>query len=251
MKHLNAVIIEDDESQLSELELLLEQHHPEIKLQGNAGNVADAVKLVNKVKPDLVFLDIDLPGGDGFDVIKKTNVNHFRVIFTTAHQNYAVRAFEFSALHYLLKPIAPDKLKEAINRYPEEPDNDFDKKLQILKDSLQDRPQKIMLPTGDGIILVNIADIVRFEANRGYALVFFNDGRRNMLISRTLNEMYNLLADMDFARPHHSHLVNLKYIEKYRTRGNGSVLMKDGVEISISQTYRSSFRNAIENFARA
>lgn len=251
MKKISAVIIEDNESQLRELELLLNVSHPEITCKGSAGDVKSGIELINKQKPDLVFLDIDLPGGTGFDIIENTKVNHYKVIFTTVHQKYAVRAFELSALHYLIKPIKAEKPKEAINRYPDTQDDDFVQKLQILKESLQERPQKIMLPTDDGRIFVNIADIVRFEAYEGYARVFFNDGRKNMLISKTLNELNNLLTDMDYARPHNSHLVNLKYIEKYRTRGNGSVLMKDDTEISITQTYRSSFKQAIENFARA
>jgi two-component system LytT family response regulator len=251
MKNLNAVIIEDNESQLSELELLLEQNHPEINLLGNAGNVADAVKLINKTKPDLVFLDIDLPGGSGFDVIEKTLVNHFKVIFTTAHQKFAVKAFEFSALHYLLKPIKEDKLKEAINRYPEEPDNDFTKKLEILKESLMEKPQRIMLPTSDGRIFVNISDIVSAKAEGNYSSINFNNKQESILISKTLKRLEELLEDMNFARPNNSHLINLKYISTYKTAGGARVILANKEEVSITKTFSETFLEKMNKFAKS
>ena len=177
--NIKSVIIDDEETFSSSLEILLKRNFNNISIIGKATSIKDGISLINKVEPDLVFLDINFPEGNGFQIIESTKNKNYEIIFTTSFSEHAVRAFEVSAIHYLLKPIDIIKLKEALNRYLTKTENEkFDEKLNILKNSLLDKPQKIMLPTSEGNSIFIIGDIVRCIAEGTYSNIYFNPNKK-------------------------------------------------------------------------
>ena len=248
MQKINTVIIEDDDSSISNLELLIDTYTSNLAVKGIAKTMSEGLTLINTVKPDLIFLDINLPDGNGFDLLNNTIVNNFKVIFTTVYDKYAVRAFEISALHYLLKPVTAEKLIEAVKRYPAETKDSFEDKITILKESLIEKPRKIMLPTSDGLELFNIGDIIRCEADGNYTNVFFNN-KKQIMISKPLKSLEENLKELDFSRIHHGNLINLKYLKKYVKGKKPYVVMTDNNTYSISESRRKAFTDELEQFA--
>ncbi|MBW3020947.1 LytTR family DNA-binding domain-containing protein [Candidatus Woesearchaeota archaeon] len=229
------VIIDDELSFLSSFELLVKTNFPEIVIIGTATKVKTGIELIEKLKPQLVFLDINLPDGMGFDILEGISDRNFEVIFTTSYTKYAVQAFEFSALHYLLKPIKLEKLKESVKRYKEKKgNNNLDVQLKILKESLLQSPQKILLPSMSGNKIINIADILYCEAANAYSYIHLTDNQKEM-VSRPLKILAESFEEMDFLRIHAKYLVNTKYIIKYKTGKNPELQMINGTELPISQ----------------
>jgi two-component system LytT family response regulator len=219
-------------------------------LIGIATSVKDAKELISKSRPDLIFLDIDLPDGTGFDIIDKDNPITYEVIFTTSFNEFAVRAFEFSALHYLLKPIETEQLIESVNRFLKTTFQDnFISRFNILKESITDKPQKIMLPSNDGFNLYIISDIMLCEADSNYTTIYFNNGEKTV-VSKHLQQLDVILSNLGFARAHNKYLVNLRYIKKYKKNKHGEVVLTNGTEIPISITYRIEFEEKIKEFAK-
>jgi len=249
--NMNAIIVDDEQNFVSALELLIKMNYQNVKILAVANNVAEGILMIDTHNPNLVFLDINLPDGLGFDIIENTTFNDYEVIFTTSYNEYAVRGFEVSALHYLLKPIEEGKLYEAISRFQEKTYKDiFEQKMRILKDSLNNDPQKIMLQTGNGYQIFNISDIVRCEADHGYSRVYFNDGTK-LHITRTLQNMQNTLNELNFVRVHNAHLINLRYVSKYVSGRNPEIIMNDGKNIPISQTHKVEFAERLNNYVKS
>lgn len=247
---IKAVIIDDEDNFISSLEILLRKHFPKVNIIGTATSVKEAITLIRKTTPNLVFLDINLPDGSGFDILEKTDNQSYEIIFTTSFSEFALRAFEFSALHYLMKPMTVEKLKEAMDRYEKVHDKDnFDDKLRILKESLLDRPQKILIPTSDGQNIFNISDIVRCEADDTYSTIYFKNGK-NILLSKTLKSWQLILNDLGFARIHSKHLINLCYVQKYKGGRDPYVVLTDETKLDISPTYKTEFAARLKNFVK-
>ncbi len=250
-EQIKAVIIDDEENFSSALEIQIRKQFPNLIVVGTAKTIKEGIQLINRTMPDLVFLDINFPEGNGFEIIESTKFTRYEVIFTTSFSEYAVRAFEVSAIHYLLKPIDQVKLKEAINRFNLKTDNDkFDEKLRILKESLQDRPQKILLPTSDGQNIFNISEIIRCEADSSYSTVFFNNGNK-LLIAKPLQHLHKILVELDFARIHSKHLVNLKYVKKYVAGRIPHLILTDGTDLQISQHQKSDFADKLKKYVKS
>ena len=162
-----------------------------------------------------MVLDISLPDGDGFDVLENAGYRTFEVIFTTASDKFAIKAFEFSAIHYLLKPINFKELQQAVDRFEQvRGDNMLNEKVSILKGSLNKNYKKIILPSAEGLILKDLDDIIRCEADSNYTIFFFSN-KEKLLISKSLNNFEKILTDIHFCRIHNKHLINLKYVERY------------------------------------
>jgi len=232
------------------LESLLKKHFPAIQIVGKAENVEQAVNAINNTDPDMVFLDISLPDGEGFDVIEQTPGKKYEVIFITAYDKYAVKAFEFSALHYLVKPLSLDGLKDAIGRFKEvKTDEHLDDKISVLKESLKNKNEKIIIPSSEGLNVVRLSDIVRLEADDVYTFFFLTDGQR-LMASRPLNNYERILEDLPFSRIHAKHLVNLMYIKRYIKGKGGSVIMEDNTEVEVSVRKKPDFLVKLKNFAR-
>jgi len=209
--------------------------------------VADGLAALKAHKPSLLFLDIELPDGDGFQVLEKAENLDFDVIFTTAYDQYAMRAFKFAATDYLLKPVDIDELQSAVmlvtEKQKEESGEDKSEQISALIANVRNigKPfKRIVLPTSNGFTVVNPEDIIRCESDRNYTFIFLQDKRR-ILVSRTIKEYDEMLRDFNFFRIHQSHLINLAYLKNY-TRGRGGyVELSDGTTLDVSARRKSEF----------
>ena len=251
---LQAVIVEDEKNSQELLKELIAEYCEGIEVAAIAGGVAEALAAIEAHEPDLLFLDIELPDGDGFQVLEKSPYQGFDVIFTTAYDQYAMRAFKFSATDYLLKPVDIDELQAATSRVQEKRQaggTDNSAQLQALIQNLRHMNQplkRIVLPTSNGFTVVNPDDIIRCESDRNYTFIFLNDKRR-ILVSRTIKEYDEMLTEYNFFRIHQSHLINLHYLKNY-TRGRGGyVELTDGTTIDVSARRKTEFlkRMAADN----
>lgn len=236
-----AAIIDDDQLARRVLFRILDQHFPDIEIVGEAHSVATGVELIVKEKPDLVFLDIEMPDGTGFDLIEKLPDVNFKLVFTTSYSDYAITAFKYSAFDYILKPVLVENVKATIQRIGEIPVLNEKHRVEALKNSLQDKDESshvtIALPEMNGFAIIKVNNITRCEGERNYTRVFYQNGT-SVLISRTLLEFDQLLVPHGFCRIHRSHLVNLKYVERYLKTDGGIVEMSDKSQLRVSPKYK-------------
>jgi len=248
---IHAVLVEDEDNSLEALEILLNKYCPDVQIDGRAQSVEEAISTINEIKPELVFLDIALPDGQGFEVLDAVDHTGFEVIFTTAYDQYALKAFEFSALDYLLKPINAEQLKQAVERFQEiRGQEDIGERVSVLKDSLKNLNERIILSSMDGFEVYKIADIIRCEANGSYT-TFYITGDRKVVTSKTLNNFEKLLEDMPFIRVHSKHLVNLNYIKKYVSGRGGYIIFEDGSQVDVSERKKKAFIKLMKEYARS
>src|ERR1043166_517089 len=205
---LRVVIVDDEKKSRELLRNLLEEFCTDVHVEGVAGSVDEGIAVIRSVNPDLVFLDIEMQTSTGFDLLQKVGPLYFDVIFTTAYEQYAIKAIKYSALDYLLKPIDLDELKAAIEKHHQKkiPGNENAKLLQLLAGLKQKQPDKITLYTSEGMIFLEVDSIIRCEAQGAYT-VFHIRGGTKIMASKNLREFENLLSDRGFFRIHNSHLV--------------------------------------------
>lgn len=246
---IRAVLVDDDSTCMLMLENLLAGHFPMVQILGKADCVSNAIPLINETQPDLVFLDINLPDGEGFDVISKVSFKDFQVTFITAYDKYAVRAFECSALYYIVKPVTYEGLKTAIDKYNRESKSDFNTKLNVLRETLKSKNEKIIISSSDGLNIVKLGDIIRLEADDVYTLFYMANGQR-FIASKPLNNYERILEDLPFSRIHNKHLINLMYIKRYIKGKGGSVIMEDNSEVEVSVRKKADFLDKLKNYAR-
>ncbi len=241
------ILIDDDQLSRRGLRRILEQNFPEIEIVGEADSVSSGLDLINRVEPELVFLDIEMPDGTGFSLLEQvTNVN-FKVVFTTSYSDYAITAFKYSAFDYIVKPVLIENVRLTINRINEIPVLREKQRVEVLKRNLNpgtDSDQTIALPEINGFIIVKVNDIVRCEGERNYSRVFFTNGS-SVLVSRTLLDFDNLLVPHGFFRIHRSHLINLKNVNRYLKTDGGVVEMKDKTQLPISPKFKDDFLNRV------
>lgn len=238
---IRAVIIDDEHDSRETIFNILKNYCKNIDVVGQANGVNSGLTMVKKTNPDVVFLDIQMPDGTGFDLLEKIPNVNFKVIFITAYDQYALKAIKFSALDYILKPVDPQQLIDAVSkiRIDQMDIEDMNKKINIL---LRNRTgfERITLPTSDGFKFVDIKDIVRCEADNNYTGFYLNNGEK-ALVTRTLKEYEDTLSGMDFIRVHQSHIVNLKYIDRYIKGDGGTIVMVDGSEVEVSRRRKEEF----------
>ena len=253
-KELKTIIVEDEARGRNALKAML---NPilDVKFMGEAANVDEAIKLIDLSEPDLVLLDIEMPFKNGFDLLAAIPNRKFDVIFTTAYDSYAIKAFKFSAIDYLLKPIDPEDLKSAIEKTIAKRQNNIHQpQLQInnllenLK-SINKQNFKLSLPTFEGSLFIPIDDIIRCESDANYTRFHIKNEPKPVMVSKTLKEYDELLTDYGFCRVHHSHLINLKFIKKYIKGEGGIVVMLDGAEVEVSRRKKEVFQKSLEKFA--
>ena len=250
MQKIRSLIVEDEKRSQEALVKLLEQYCPEVEVVATAGTVAEAIKQINQQKPALVFLDISLPDGDAFRILESFTNIEFEIIFVTAFNTYATRAFEFSALHYLLKPINYLELQKAVGRYTGRHNfEEFRKKMDVLDKNLNNHQNKIILPTVGGLEIIAIEDILYFEASHNYTNCHLNSNA-NLTISKPLGNFESILSEVNFVRIHSKYLVNLKYIKKYKRGLGGSVILANGTEINVSKSKKTEFLMRLDEYAR-
>ncbi len=242
---MKALIIEDEQKSREMLSEILKKYYPQIAILGLAKNVAEAVDLIEKTKPNLLFLDISMPDGTGFDVLEKTLGHKFDIIFTTATDKHALKAIKYSACDYLLKPIDLDELGTAIKRLEQKrslsiPSMD---NLQFLIQNLKradDNYTKITLPTGNAFEIVPVKDIIRCEADGSYTNFFLVSGKK-LMVSASLKHYEDLLPENDFIRIHHHHLVNMNHVIRFLKEDGGYAIMSDNSKLEISRRKKDAF----------
>lgn len=241
---MKAVIIEDEINGLNNLKNLLSEHCEEVEVIGEAGTVEDGVDLLTDpaFQPDVAFLDISLPDGLVFQMLNQLRPIDFDVIFVTAYSEYAIKACEYSSIGYIVKPIDPDMLIEAVSRIRPRKLNQTDRRLELFN-NYYNNPNaftKMSIPALDGIYFVNIKDIVRFEAEDNYTHIYMADGDR-ITASKTIKAYEDLLAPFNFYRVHKRHVINLNYMRKFVKGDGGYLIMDDEIKIEVSRRRRAAF----------
>ncbi|MCB9446725.1 MAG: response regulator transcription factor [Flavobacteriales bacterium] len=244
-----AIIVEDEQKSADVLKKLVEKYCPEVELAGMATGVQDGVKLIQDVKPELVFLDIEMHDGTGFDLLQKVNAKTFDVIFTTAYIQYAIKAIRFSAMDYILKPIDADDLRDAVRRCLGRKDHSIsDERFSTLLANLgnESRLKKIVVPEGDGMTFIGLSDIIRCESDGNYTYIILKGGKR-IVATKTLGDYEDMLAEENFVRIHRSHLINLEHVSRYIKGEGGYVIMSDGSEVEVSRRKKAEFLERISS----
>ncbi|MCH8904658.1 MAG: response regulator transcription factor [Bacteroidetes bacterium] len=241
---IHAVIIDDEEKARNNLDNLLKEYCEQVEVVAKEGTIAAGIKAINNSNPDLVFLDVEMRNETGFDLFDKKEDIDFEVIFVTAHHKYAVKAFKFSAMDYLLKPIDIEELKAAVDKIEEKKASSMTKeKFELLVQNLKNPGgdmQKIALPSLEGIIFVNLDEIIRCESTANYTNFMLSSGKK-ILVSKTIKYFDDLLSDYNFFRVHQSHLINLRHISKYVKGEGGHTVMSDGAMVMVSRRKKEPF----------
>lgn len=240
---IKAVIIDDIQEAITVLTSDLQTYCKNIEVIGSANGVVSGAKKIKELKPDLVFLDIQMPDGTGFDLLEIIGEADFKLIFTTASDEFAIKAFKFSAIDYLLKPIDPDDLMKAVEKV--EHQHNPTSRLELLKGNLENQ-KKIALNTVDKIHIVEIEDVIRLESDINYTRFYFKDGSK-LMVTKTLKEFDKMLSDHSFIRIHQSHLVNTNFIKEY-IKQDGKLVLKNGDRISVSSRKKSTLMDMISKF---
>lgn len=248
---IGAIIVDDEERHHETLNKMLTNFCPEIQLLGDAFNVKEAINLIDEKSPQLIFLDIEMPGGNGFTLFEHFDDPPFEVIFTTAHDLYAINAIKYAALDYLMKPVNIRELQEAVARatkiISKSENTSSNQKIDVLKSNLKledKRLTKIALPSSDGIDFIEAEAIIRAEAERSYSNFYLENGKK-ILVSKPLKEYEALLEQCNFFRVHKSHMINLTHIEKYIKGKGGYVIMKDGSHVDVSVRKKDDLLNRL------
>lgn len=241
------VVLVDDEHHCTEsLSLQLKKLGRDIDILGQFTNPFSALEFLKTNPADIVFLDVEMPGMNGFELLNQLPDASFEVVFTTAYDEFAIKAFKISAFDYLLKPIAIDDLNKCIENWQKNVqkitiNQHLDKLMEVLS-APRSIPNKIALPTGEGLEFVLYRDIVRIESDSNYSILYFQDGRK-LVVCRTLKEMEELLQDFNFIRIHNSHIINPEYLQRFVRQDGGYVVMTDGSVISVSRSRKDFFLN--------
>jgi len=251
---ITALLIDDDKHLRKGMKSLLERYASEIIIIGEAESVKTGIIALEKYKPQVVFLDIHLSDGTGFDILeefaKANGQMASHIVFITAHEQYALKAFKFSALDFLLKPVDPEELQKSIVKIKQalEKNNSFDH-IDLLLENIRkkvDNFKRIALSTSDGIHLFEISDIIRCESQDNYTK-FYIKNHKPLLISKTLKEYEELLSEHGFERIHQSHLINLAYLKSYIKNDGGYVIMADNTNLPISQRKKERLQELIKS----
>jgi two-component system, LytTR family, response regulator len=243
-KPLSTIIIDDEPDCVAVVQMLLKQHCPHVEIVGATTKSPEGVKLIRQLKPDIVFLDIEMPVLNGFQVLDEIGVVNFQLIFTTAYSRYAVQAFKYSAIDYLMKPIDAQELIPAINKAEHKHELDM-RQLELLRHQLYSpNPSvgdKIALPYAHGYIIVEVAQIVYCEADGGYTKVVLSTGEVH-LVTRALGDVEEILeSNGSFFRIHRQFFINLKHIKRIVKTDGGSVFMHGNMEIPIARNRKDDF----------
>jgi two-component system LytT family response regulator len=235
---IRAVVIDDIEKFRKNLIQDLHDYCDHIEIVGEGDGVINGAKIINQTKPDLVFLDIQINQGTAFDLLEVIGDIDFKIIFTTASDEYAIKAFKLSAIDYLLKPIDADELQAAVKKFEEGYKDDYRLLTENVKESSSEN-KRLALHSQDKIDVVEIGTIVRCESSVNYTTFYFEDGKK-ILVTKTLKEFDRMLSDFGFYRVHQSHLINLDYLKEYIKTDGGYLLMKNGTSVPISTRKKSS-----------
>lgn len=233
---IKSIIVDDEKHGRENLAGILRQYCPNVDLMGDADSVDAAVLLIQKYNPDLVFLDIEMPKANGFQLLEHFKDFNFEVIFVTAYGNYAIKAIRFSAADYILKPINLNDLQIAVNKVAEriQQKQENQRMKQLVYNISQPQNPRIGLPTGDRIEFVEVHKIIRCQGDGNYSHIYF-EGNKHLLVAKTLVEFEDLLTEYSFFRVHKTHLVNLKHVNSYVKTDGGILKLSNGDSVAVSR----------------
>jgi two-component system, LytTR family, response regulator len=253
-KNINAVIIEDELNSLNNLKNLIEKYCKNISVIGDATTIEDGYKLISEKKDEIhvAFLDINLPDGLVFQLLNRleeAEAISFEIIFVTSYQQFAIKACQYSSIGYVLKPIDPDELQEAVSRIRLDKDSQNSKRVGLFNDIMNsNKPnpfEKMSISALDGVYFINIKDILRCEAEDNYTHIYMKNGEK-LTASKTIKYYEDMLSDVNFYRVHKSHLVNLNYMRKFVKGDGGYLIMDDAKKIEVSRRRRPAFMEKLK-----
>ncbi len=234
---IQALIVEDDPLSVAMLQDFLEGSSIEVSVLGHCGTVSSAVSKINKLNPQLVFLDVELSDGSGFDVLKKIGTINFEIIVITSHDKYALEAVKYSALDYLIKPIHPMDINTALRKVQRRLGSKVNNSAVRVHHKLAN---KVAVPTFEGLLFIPIEEIVRIQSDKNYT-DFFLTAKRKVVVTRSLKDYESLLAEFGFIRIHHSHMININHLVKYIKGFGGYVIMSDQSKVDVSRRKKDDF----------
>lgn len=239
---LTVVIIDDESKARQALSASITSFCPDIKIIGEADGVHSGLKMLEQVEPDVVFLDIQMNDGTGFDLLDRIPKLKFKVVFATAYDQFALKAFKYHAFDYLVKPIDPDDLQVLCHKLKKVEANQLSpQSISALLETMRSKNiENIALSTSEGIIFLKLKDIIRLESSGNYT-IFYTGDKEKVMVSRTLGEFLDILPEDTFFRTHQSHVVNLYQVKKMLREDGGYALMSDGAKVSISRRRKEDF----------
>lgn len=241
---MKCIIIDDEKSSREILVKMLTRYCPDITISDQANSIESAYQSILLHKPDLLFLDIEMPEGNAFDLLSKFDKIDFKIIFTTAYEQYAIEAIKVEAVDYLLKPISVQEVINAVKKLKKKVNTSINKEELLKLLATFNIPQQanpyIPIPTSNGYEMLNIADIIRCEANESYTFIYLNNSTKKT-VSKKLGELSESLPGHDFFRIHHSHLINRKHIKNYLRGEGGTVHLSDNTEVPVSRRKKTEF----------
>jgi two-component system LytT family response regulator len=247
---IRCILVDDESNSLEMMEWLLQTYCAEVKIEALCNSAESGMQAIAKYRPDVVFLDIEMPHMNGFDMLEQFDKLYFDVVFCTAYDQFAIKAFKYSALNYLLKPVDPDDLKETIRRIEAKQAIPTREQLELLISGIRTTQKqtvnRIALTTSDGMIFVSTADILYCEAESNYTTVVLQN--KKIVVSKTLKEIDEALAGPDFYRIHNSFLININHVQRFVRGDGGYVVMNDGKSIGISRSRRQEFMELFSKF---
>jgi two-component system LytT family response regulator len=247
---IRCVLIDDESNSLEMMEWLLKNYCPQVQIMAMCNAAQAGIEAINAHHPDVVFLDIEMPHMNGFDMLEQFEKLNFDVVFTTAYDQFAIKAFKYSALNYLLKPVDPVDLQETIARIEKKKAVPTKEQIDLLMQNVlhknKQAVERIALTTNDGMVFVNTKEVVYCQAESNYTSVVMTDGKKYM-VSKILKDIEEVLSGPDFYRVHHSYFININHIKKFIRGEGGYLVMDNDVSISISRARRQGF---MEQFAK-
>jgi two-component system, LytTR family, response regulator len=235
---ITAIVVDDEPDCCESLVILLERYCPEVKVLDICYSAEAAIQSIREHEPKILFLDIEMPFMNGFELLEKLGTINFELIFTTSYDQYAIKAIRFSALDYLLKPIDREELQKSVQKAVQRNQHPIPQQLEMLLQKLKHPAipiNRIAIPTMEGFQLLAVESIISCEAENNYTYLFLKD-KRKLIASRSLKEIEEILEDYPFVRIHHSHIVNINEVEKYIKGEGGYLIMSDGTSISVSRS---------------
>jgi two-component system LytT family response regulator len=242
---IKAIIVDDELGARESLSKMIEKNCKQLEIVAKADSALAAFEAITNKQPQLVFLDIEMPNGNAFDLLEKFKEINFNIIFTTAYDHYAIKAIKFSAVDYILKPIDPEELVEAVKRFEKKQQGEpsvLDKQFKTLLSNVrpENKLKKVGIPDGDGLIFINLSDIIRCESDGNYTFFILTSGKK-IIASRTLGEYEQMFTEDNFFRVHRSHLINLQHVKKYIKGEGGYVIMSDDSQVEVSRRNKNEF----------
>src|SRR5258705_5980038 len=252
MKTISTIIIDDEPKNIKLLQQMLAVHCPQVEIKATESDAKKGLLLIEEIKPQLIFLDVEMPHLNGFDLLKKLEPVSFEVIFVTAFSHYAIQAFEHQATGYITKPINTEKLIAAVNTATKRiEEKNINKNLFSLleQNTRQQAPDKIPLSTTNGLVFVKITDIMYCESSGNYTHFYMNDNKK-IVVSRQLGEYEKLLPENNFTRIHDKYIINLAYIKEYIKGSGGDVVLENGKELPVATRRKEDFLARFEKWIR-